>query len=356
MKRFFIAALALVAVVGCSKDDEGTSVLETSKKSVSITIANALPAGRAVTTPAPASGAACTKAEDLVFGFVNGAGQVLTTLTIADATESGGVYTFHGLPQQVSEVFAIANGAAANKITKSNAPATLSAAHQMWRAQTPDVEWSEIIVFGHAAAHHSTDADGKELFCEVDGHKYPLYEASLTVTPNHARLEVGQVKCTDLGTLYSKLTLNSLVFAENLTQSLGANGVLLTPDANVANAGAGKVWSWNISKPENDNIYAPDLELHVTVEGNGWTVPAGTENRLVTVVDYAVPANYANAATNSMVENGKSVLKSFLPGEIYTLNMDFTESDIRTDMGNLCVAVNVTIANWVVVPVTPVFE
>ena len=355
MKRFFIAALALVAVVGCSKDDEGTSVLETSKKSVSITIANALPAGRAVTTPAPASGAACTKAEDLVFGFVNGAGQVLTTLTIADATESGGVYTFHGLPQQVSEVFAIANGAAANKITKSNAPATLSAAHQMWRAQTPDVEWSEIIVFGHAAAHHSTDADGKELFCEVDGHKYPLYEASLTVTPNHARLEVGQVKCVDLGTLYSKLTLNSLVFAENLTQSLGANGVVLTPDANVANAGAGKVWSWNVSKPENATIGAPDLDLHVTVEGNGWTVPAGTENRLVTVVDYAIPANYASTE-NVKVENGKSILMNFLPGEIYTLNMDFTESDIRTDMGNLCVAVNVTIANWVVVPVTPVFE
>ncbi|MBR2330890.1 MAG: hypothetical protein IKA38_00195, partial [Alistipes sp.] len=87
-----------------------------------------------------------------------------------------------------------------------------------------------------------------------------------------------------------------------------------------------------------------------------WTVPAGTENRLVTVVDYAIPANYANAATNSMVENGKTILKNFLPGEIYTLNMDFTESDIRSDMGNLCVAVNVTIANWVVVPVTPVFE
>lgn len=353
MKRFFIAALALVAVVGCSKDDEGTSVLETSKKSVSITIANALPAGRAVTTPAPASGAACTKAEDLVFGFVNGAGQVLTTLTIADATESGGVYTFHGLPQQVSEVFAIANGAAANKITKGNAPATLSAAHQVWRAQTPDVEWSEIIVFGHAAARHAKDANGEDLFCEVDGHKYPLYEASLTVTPNHARLEIGQVKCTDLGKLYSKVTLNSMVLAGNLNQSFGASGVALTPDANVATAGEGKVWSWNLSKPMNGDIYAPDLDLHVTVEGNGWTVPSGTENRMVRVVDYAAPANYVNAATNV---NEQGNLRQFLPGEIYTMNLDFSENNIHTESDNLCVAVNVTIANWVVVPVTPVFE
>lgn len=353
MKRFFIATLALVAVVGCSKDDEGASILETSKKSVAIKIQNALPAGRAVTTPAPATGAACTAAEDLVFGFCNGAGLVLTTLTLADATVVDGIYTFHGIPQQVSEVFAIANGAAASKITKSNCPATLDAAHQLWRAQTPDVEWSEIVVFGHSVAKHQKDESGEEVFCEVDGHKYPLFEASLTVVPNHARLEVGQVKCTDLGTKYSKVTLNSMVFADNLTQSFGESGVALTPEANVATAGEGKVWSWNVSKPATSDIHRPDLDLHVTVEGKDWTVPAGTENRMVRVVDYKAPANYANAATNV---NEAGNLKLFLPGEIYTMNLDFSESNIHTDSDNLCVNVNVTIANWVIVPVTPVFQ
>ena len=358
MKRFFIAALALAAVVGCNNSDE-VSILETSKKSVAVTISNALPEGRAVTNAAPTENAACTKAEDLVFAFCNGAGQVVAALTLDDARSGavtdagGGVYTFHGLPQQVSEVFVIANGTSANKITKDNCPATLNDAHNLWRAQTPDVEWDEIIVFGHSAAHQVI-TDGEEAFCEVDGHKYPLYVAALTVAPNHARLEVGQIKCTDLGSTFSKVTLNSLVFAENLSHSFGADGVVLTSEANATTAGTGKVWSWNISKPETGDIMAPDLDLYVTVEGNGWKVPSGTENRMVTVVDYAAPANYDS--TNTMVENGKTIIKSFRPGEVYTMNLDFAESNIRTDVGYLCVSVNVTIANWVVVPVTPVFQ
>lgn len=51
MKRFFIAALALVAMVGCSKDDAG-SILDTSKKSVAITISNAISETRALTDSA----------------------------------------------------------------------------------------------------------------------------------------------------------------------------------------------------------------------------------------------------------------------------------------------------------------
>ena len=353
MKRFFIAALALVAVVGCNKDDEGTSVLETSKKSMAITIANALPEGRTVTDAAPTQNAACTKAEDLVFGFCDGSGNVLTKLTLADATISGSVYTFHGLPQQVSEVFAIANGAGANKITKDTHIATLQAAHALWEAQTVDVEWDEIVVFGHDAAQHKVDsATGEEVFCEVDGHKYPLYEAKFTVTPNHARLEVGQISCTDLGNHFKKLTLNKMAVAEVLEHSFGANGEVLTPDAKTLKAGEGKVWSWNLSKVTNA-ITRPDLDLYVTVEGNGWTVPAGTEVRRVTVVDYKAPPQYPNLATN-VNDNGN--LKYFLPGEIYTMNLDFKEENITTDMGYLCVTVNVTIANWVIVPVTPVFK
>ena len=358
MKRFFIAALALAAVVGCSKNDEGTSILDTSKKSMAVTITNTLPEGRTVTDAAPTQNAACTKAEDLVFGFCDGSGNVLSKLTLADAQsgavtdQGGGVYTFHGLPQQVSEVFVIANGAGANKITKDTPIATLQAAHALWEAQTVDVEWDEIIVFGHSGAKHKVDAEGKEVFCEVDGHKFPLYEASLKVTPNHARLEVGQISCMDLGNSFSKLTLNKMAVAEVLDHSFGANGEVLTPAANVLKAGEGKVWSWNLSAAP-EAITRPDLDLYVTVEGNGWKVPSGTEVRRVTVIDYKAPPQYQNQATNV---NEAGNLKHFLPGEIYTMNLDFEEKNITTDMGYLCVTVNVTIANWVVVPVTPVFK
>ena len=61
MKRFFIAAIALMAMVACSKDDT-VSVLDTTKKSVSIDITNILTPTKAVTDTAGATNVACTKA------------------------------------------------------------------------------------------------------------------------------------------------------------------------------------------------------------------------------------------------------------------------------------------------------
>ena len=355
MKRFFIAALALVAVVGCSKDDEAP-ILENSKKSIAITIQNQQAGGRAVTSPAPITNAACTKAEDLVFGFCDGAGNVLAKLTLANANVSGNVYTFHGMPQQVSEVFVIANGGA-NKITTANCPTTLSAAHQLWEAPAPEAEWQDIIAFGHSAVKHVKE-DGEEVFCETEingkTHKFPLFEASVRVAPNHARLEIGKIQCQDLGTKFSKLELQEMVLGATTTglrHSFGANGLALTADANAVTAGEGKVWSFNVTKPANADVTRPDLTLFAKVTGKDWTVPEGTEVRTVTVVDYKATDSY----TNRINVNEQGNLKHFVPGEIYTMDLVFKETNVYTDHEYLCVNVNVTIADWIVVPVTPVF-
>lgn len=358
MKRFFIAAVAMLAMVACSKDDAG-SVLDSSKKSVAITISNAISDSdtRALTNSAVGlQNLACTHADDLVFVFCTGAGTKVTAKTINDAYESNGVYTFHGLDQSVSLVYVIANGAGSNKITTSNAPATVDAARTLWQTQTPDVEWDEIIVFGYGAAKHVM-ANGEEVFCEVDGHKYPLFEASVEVKPAHSRVEVINIACNDLGTKYNKITLQNLVLAPGLNgglvQPLGSgNGFQLDATANPAvkslTPGTGKAWSWNVKEQ-----VATDLVLNVIVnEGNGWNIPAGTEARTVTVVDYKAPANYA---TTSNI-NDKGNLKQFLNGEIYALDLTFSEDNIHTDSDMLCVNVDVKIANWVVVPVTPVFN
>lgn len=353
MKRFFIAALALVAVVGCSKEED--PILESSKKSIAITIQNQQADGRAVTSPTPLN-SACTKAEDLVFGFCDGAGKVLSKLTLANANVTGNVYTFHGMPQQVSEVFVIANGGA-NKITTANCPATLSAAHQLWEAPDPNAEWQDIIAFGHGAATHVKE-NGEEVYCEtqINGktHKFPLFEASVRVAPNHARLEIGKIQCADLGTKFSKLELQEMVLGSTETglhHSFGANGLALTADANAVTAGEGKVWSFNVTKPSNADITRPDLTLYAKVTGKDWTVPEGTEVRTVKVIDYKATDSYANRIN----VNEQGYLKHFVPGEIYTMDLVFNETNVYTDHEYLCVNVNVTIADWIVVPVTPVF-
>lgn len=353
MKKLIIAALAISAMVACSKDDSVDTVLETSKKSVSINILNTAPATRGITdTAAGAESLASTKAEDLVFGFCNGSGNLVTALTVADAKVVNGSYVFHGLDQTISQVYVIANGSP--KFTKANAPTNINAAHTAWETPQYNAEWKNIVVFGHASAKHSVDANGEEAFCTVDGHTYPLYEASVTVKPHKARLEVSKIACADLGTKYNKISLESLVL-DGIAEDLGGVqfDATVTPKVNSYSLTAPKVWSWNVEEQ-----VVPDLVLNVTVdEGNGWDVPGGTEARTVTVINYKAPAGYTNIenvwGTN---EQNTGCLKKFIPGEIYLLDLTFNESNIYTDASMLCVDVDVTIADWVVVPVTPEFQ
>ncbi len=353
-----IAALAISAMVACSKDDSADSVLVSSKKSVVINITNTAPTSRAITDSAQgASDLASTSADDLVFGFCDGAGNLVVAKTIDDAvTAADGSYVFHALEQHVSQVYVIANGTP--KFTKANAPKTIDAAHAAWETPQVDAEWKDIIVFGHDEAEHTKDANGDDAFCEVDGHKYPLFSASVTVKPYHARMEVRNIECTDLGTHpkkgFDKITLNSLVFA-GMTQDLGdvQLDATATPKKISHSLTTPKVWSWNV--PEQ---VITDLTLHLTIDqGTGWDVPGGTELRTVNVINYKARADYANTENVwGPAEQNANCLKKFIPGEIYVLDLKFEEKNIHTDSDMLCVDVDVTIANWVIVPVTPEFN
>ena len=354
MKKLMIAALAISAMVACSKDDTDV-VLETSKKSVSINITNTAPATRGITdSAAGVSDLASTKAEDLVFGFCDGNGNLVTALTTGDAVPApDGSYIFHALEERVSQVYVIANGSP--KFTKKNAPADINAAHTAWEAPQPGAEWKDIVVFGHASAKHVVGADGKEAFCEVEGNKYPLYEAELTVKPHKSRVEVRSISCTDLGKKFNKITLKSLSF-KGIDEDLGnvQFDATVTPKVNSYSLTSPKVWSWNLKEQ-----VVTDLVLHVTVdEAKDFEINPLTKNRTVTVINYKAPTpGYTNAENVwGANEQYAGCLKKFVAGEIYLLDLNFKEENIYTDADMLCVDVDVKIANWVVVPVTPEFQ
>jgi hypothetical protein len=354
MKKLMIAALAISAMVACSKDDSADAVLESTKKSMVINITNTAPATRGITdTAVGASSLASTSAEDLVFGFCDGSGNLVTPLTVADAKPSAdGSYVFHGLDQRISQVYIIANGTP--KFTKTNAPRNINEAHTAWETPVVDAEWKDIVVFGHASATHAKNADGTDAFCKVDGHEYPLYEAIVTVKPHKSRLEVRSISCTDLGEKYNKITLKSLEL-KDVAMDLGdvKFDAKATPKVNSYSLDGKKVWSWNLKQQ-----VIPDLTLHVTVdEGNNWEIPKGTEQRTVTVINYKAPTPGYTNLNNVWTEGpNKDCLKEFVAGEIYVLDLNFKEENIHTDADMLCVDVNVTIADWVVVPVTPEFQ
>ena len=68
-------------------------------------------------------------------------------------------------------------------------------------------------------------------------------------------------------------------------------------------------------------------------------------------IDNPIPANN-NTKTLSIGFDG---ITSFEPGKIYRMDVHFGENNLDESNEAICVEVEVEIANWVVVEVTPVF-
>ena len=382
MKKLFIAAMALATIVSCSKDDAGDAVLTSKQKSVKITIDNIAKGTRGETTAANDQDLKAAEDTDLVFLFADAGGKVLQSRTLKDddanssllTKEENGTYTFHKLPENVTMIGVIANATAT--------PTTLTEAVEAWtneKAQL-DNEYKAVVAYG------SPVVDGKPTVLNAKGgvdltrveneeatapdeHEdtYPLYEASVRVAPYMARIEITRVACTDLGLTpndgFSKITINSLSLAGG-TLNTNATADAITgeqadrayickvgvDDNNVleeaynvdsdegdkAVAAGTKVWSWNILPQTISN-----LTVDMVVEGNGYAIPSENADKTVTVVSYA---NEAGAINEFNSEN------------IYRFAIDFSEKNVDAGDAYICVNVDVTIAEWVIVPTTVGFQ
>ena len=333
MKRFLIAAMALATIVSCSKDD-GVVKLDSSKKSVELTIVNGGGGTRAITNASGSESFECAAVADLTVLFADQAGKVVTSkaLSNADNTEAATTpnsegltpttYTFHRLPEIVQQVAVIA-------LRGNDIPATISDAETLWKTPTPNAEVKDIVVFGKSG---QMIQNGN---CLVDGDtQYPLFEGSVRVAPAHTRFEVLSIQCYNLGINeygYSKITLESMSYNNAYTQELNK---VLASDDDLATAGDGKVWSWNWIAP----VTPANLVVNMEVEGKNYTV--AIPKKTLTVTGY----NGANGA-----------ITSFDAENIYKLTIPFSEADIDSTDAYICVDVDVTIAKWVINTITPVF-
>lgn len=137
MKKLFVAVLAIAALAACNKEE--ATILNTSKKSVSVTILNGGDATRAITDETADTQFECAKADELKFIFADAAGNMVEVRTItADVDQEGNTYTFHKLPENVSKLGVIAHGAATY--------ASLAAAETAWKTEAVDANVADIIV------------------------------------------------------------------------------------------------------------------------------------------------------------------------------------------------------------------
>lgn len=362
MKKYFIAALALVALVACSKNEDGAPEFDGSKKSVAITVGNMASGVRAAggqTTGVTDATVACATVNDLIVLFADAGGNVVVSKRIADAEPSSTVdtniptgancYVFHSLPENIVKVGVIANVA--------SAPATLAEAKALCETETAQMIAAPYRTEG---SNYGVVAYGEDLTldnigeCSVAGDhtEYPLLAAEVEVKPHMARIEITHLACTDLTTGdnkgYSKIGFTSLSLAgagstnapythtlgtfadadalesalENVVTAAHTHG----SDTNYVAPTDGKVWSWNIAPQATSN-----LTLGLYVKGDGYTVMVPQKS--VTVNSY---------------KKGSDVISQFQSGNIYRFAIDFKEENIDSDSQFVCADVDVTIADWVI--------
>ena len=397
MKKLFVAVLAIAALAACNKEND-MEFLQSNKKAVEISIANYVEDTRVIDAPAATEvdnlakvgtiealaedQFAAAKAEELVVLFANNANNVEQAFALKDYTVNAGKYRFHDINESVTQVAIVRD-------------ATVAGSTGAW-TYTYDINAD-----GYVGKNLSTYRDnalveyadnfgveGMDLFAvskiETDGTKctmtdehdnktyeYTLFTATVKVQPMLARVEITNFQCTDLGetTLaavtdptvtggYDHLTLGTLTFGGNKTYNFN-NYVLkgkYCPKGDDAGdcknyfdqifdgtENNGKAIAWNISV----NTPYPAVK---TVDGKE---VAGDNALQVKMEAYA--HDYKVVNTSKTLSVGFKGADKFEAGKIYRIAIPFKESNLDASNEAICVEVEVIIANWVVVPVTPVF-
>ena len=298
-----------------------------------------------------------------------------------ETKEVGGelVYTWHNVPWEVDKIAVVRTSATeeedaayygVNATVKS-----VAAFEELAKNETVnlDRELSDIVLFGQAPLKDTNETH------EVNGITYHYYRADVKVAPQFARFEINNIECEDLGnynpykasndgaysfdeldvlnlqwtsskkntykidvtapaiigTLYGTYVPEGDTYADPNNRFTGDNESREAGNEDDIQAGANKVWSWNV----------------LPTDWTGMTVGLKAY-----AYDYALAEGDADKGIESGRDltlnvvglNGTAGDYEFKAGEIYKLNLTFKEKDVR-DEDQLCVEVTVDIASWTIV-------
>lgn len=359
MKKLFVAVLALAALAACNKE-EADLVLDSSKKSVTISVANLSSDTRYETTPSNDAGEDLVCATDATLNVIftdassNKVTAVLLNSGIYDAANK--TYTFHQLPESVKGFFVVGSRA------KALDYASVSAAEAAWKADQQGAEWNDVVVYGLCEDW----ANDNGATCQVEGKEYLLYTGSVKVAPYKARIEISAINCDDLGDRnrdyikdgegndtteldlttvgYEKATVTKMGIKDTLTELTNLGTMTADPAVKALYPATGKVWSWNVD-PAAVADYL--VYLDVTVDAEPFYSVVNAE-RSIKAEKYA-----ATEADLEGVVDG--YITEFLSGHVYKMTVPFSEKDLDDSSSLICVEVSVEIADWVVHTITPEF-
>lgn len=391
MKKLFVAVLAIAALAACNKE-EVPSFNDNEAKTIQISILNETDYTRAEGGDTLKGEArVCAANEDLKVLFAKADGSIVyedTLVTAADqdttTDEHAGVgaageeelyvkdaatdkYMWHNVPADVKQIAVVryeAGDLAEGKtdFVGDNLSTLLALASNEAANLAREIE--DIVLYG-VDDLYDTGATHR-----VGNTFFHVWQADVTVAPKLARFEIHSLACTDLGALNADGDPDTYDLDELLLKSLTWKGA----EADHTAPGFGAQRLFGLYNPatgtvDDNNQTDPALRLNEYKPTKGawsWNVKPCTFGGLTLDID-AYAYDYTLASRNlplvvtglaKSAENaaaGTADGNTFEAGKIYTLDLTFTQANIKTADG-ICAVVTVVVEPWVIEKRYPVYQ
>ncbi len=399
-KSLFLAFAGL-GLFACSNEDVTTGVDNSGNNSIVIKL-DGLTASRSVGNPVnddDGNNKVATTLNDVAIVLSDGSTIYgVNTLKSTDGgdwtqlTTSTTGYIIHEVSSHVREVHVIGNYAENSTLkdwvegtpTSSNV-STMKAL--VVQANTQQ-DFTKVTLFGEDVALATVSGgDAQEAPTHENGTTHTMLQAEVNLKHLVSRIEIGNIQCEDLGTMYKQLTLKYIGLLNYYNQihldgttpavTMTLENVLEPTDANQSPEKG--FYSW--SNSATDALYAwawDKIEAGTVIDNKStqWnpTLDEGTGKFVYQFIpDKARDKNFNVKLYLDAVENTGSAVSAFHtvtakfeggsaisedPGKIYKVDFKFGEENIGpwNPSEVICVKVTVSVEDWTIQTVTPTFE
>lgn len=370
--KMFLVALAALSMAACSNNDEIPGMNNDGTKSVALRLDGlATSTTRAV---GDAQSAGQIALYNLTVYFTDGTNILAKeSLSTSNTTEWGELTTtghvFHQLPSTVTQVQIVGNSTG-KTITETSVTALKSSILKAAGEQT----FTNVTLFGEDISLEGPTNETE--------HGNVLYTAAVNLAPLVARFEIGNIACTDIGegpvkqfdlSVIGLMDFNSAVTLTGTASGEYTLDNVLEPGSEEeegkvifgeADAEAG--WAWDKIVGATNIIDAtpwnPETNKKFVYQFIPNKLADGSMAQVKLVLDNVVWTDGTNNPFNSVVtakfqKDGQD-LTAFEAGKIYKVDYQFKGENVGPWNPDdvKCVQINVTVASWEVVALTPVFE
>ncbi len=382
LSKYFMMAAASLALFACSNDEDIPGLNGEGTKSVALKL-DGLSSGTSTKAVGDAQKAGQIALSNVTIYFTDGTKilkrEVLNSESPAwtELTGKNG-HIFHQLPSTVTQVQIVGNSAG-----KTITEGTVAALKGSVLKAAGEQEFTNVTLFGEDAELTKTTADE---------HGDNVYTATVDLKPLVARFEIGNIACTDMGTgpvsgfdlkviglmdfntgvtldgttVSGPMTLSNILEPGSKNSEKGKYIFGEESDDAADNSYADVKWAWDkfegATNINNTTPWNPETNKRFVYQFIPNKLANGKMAQIKLVLDNVVwtdgSGNPFNSVVTAKFQKGGQDLTEFEAGKIYTVDYQFKGENVGPWNPDdvKCVKINVTVASWEIVALTPVFE